>query len=227
MSEQQQIESESVTVRRELESGEVFEASGPTREQALEVLADKMADAKLHATKKIREQQQEIKDWRSRNERATLTNDAVSKFVSEHDDYLNDGDAGDKNGELMRMKLAELGLSVTPENLETAFLHLTKRGFLQLKGEEAQRQPTTGKTKEPVQWITEPSRVEPTRTQIRRHSTIGTHSRIGSVPYKNEYSLEELEKMPREKITELANLQLSGAIPAPSWARPYRRVLEE
>ncbi|SRR5216683_7669477 len=60
-----------VTVRRVVDLGsgageEVFEATAPTREEALDALADKQAEAKLNASKKIREQEAELKELRAR-----------------------------------------------------------------------------------------------------------------------------------------------------------------
>jgi len=60
-----------VAVRRVVDLGdgagpEVFEATAPTREEALDILADKQAEAKLNASKKIREQEAELRDLRAR-----------------------------------------------------------------------------------------------------------------------------------------------------------------
>src|SRR5579859_5622922 len=63
---------ETFVARRELDLGdgagiEVFEAEGATEKEALEALADKIAEGKRNATKKIRDQELELRELRSRN----------------------------------------------------------------------------------------------------------------------------------------------------------------
>lgn len=258
---------ETFVARRELDMGEgagveVFEAEGATREEALEALADKIADAKLNSTKKIRLQEAELKDLRARNaeqpkpktlsaddeyvlaqefqktpgaafkkmfkeftgyevedftsvkqaadafKAAQQSNSAIATFVATHSDYEDDpAKGGGKNGELMKMKLAELGLQVTSENLSKAYSSLKQSGLLLLKSEEAHAD-TDDKTKEPDR-IVQP-KVEATPLRTKKTSTIGTHSRVTTVPVNTEPSEDELYKMPMDKLKQLANKQLGG-----------------
>jgi hypothetical protein len=257
-----------ITVRRVIDLGngagpEIFEASAPTREEALDILADKQAEAKLNASKKIREQEAELKELRARTgeplERsepiadeeyviaqefqkmpkatfrkmfeevtgmkpeefqtmkqaaqayqvATTATEAISTFVSLHPDYEDAGTAGDKNGQLMRMKLAELQLSVTPENLHKAYSELRQDGALTLKGEAAPEKRSNdiqpGNTAEPQRIISAPS-APPTR----RTSGISTHGRPATMPANNEPSEEAAYTMPLEELRKLADRQLRG-----------------
>lgn len=260
-------EPETFIARRELDLGEgagaeIFEAEGATKEEALEALADKIADAKLNATKKIRQQEAELKDFRARSaeppkpkelsaddeyviaqelqknpskairrvfkeltgyeieEFATAKqaadavissqrqNEAVSRFVATHDDYEDKGDGGDRNGQLMRMKLAELKLPVTSENLSKAYNALKQSGLLTLKNAEEAHADTTEKT-EGSGRIVQP-RVEAAQTRTRKTSTIGTHNRTTATPVNTEPSEDEAYRMPMEKLRELANKQLAA-----------------
>lgn len=162
---------------------EVFE--GITMEE----LADKLADAKGHASKKIREQEAELRDWRTRGEKDAT----VEAFVAEHGDYLN----GDKNAELMRLKLNELGLPVTSENLEKAYTHLKERGFLELRTEEVS---ATGKAQEAP-------KAEATQQRTRKTSGISTQSSRAVPPANTEPSEHDLYTMPLEKLRALSNKQ--------------------
>jgi hypothetical protein len=268
-------EPETFVARREVDlqdgSGvQVYEATGDSREAALEALADKIADAQVHATKKIRQQEAELKDFRARSAEppkpkeisedeeytysqelqkkplATLrkmwkeltgyevedfvtakqaadavvtaqrSNEAVNTFIATHPDYEDRGDAGNKNAALVRMKLAELRLPVTSENLSKAYSQLKQSGLLLLKSEEANADATT-ETKEP-QRIVEP-KVEPAQTRTKKTSTISTHSRVTSVPANVGPSEDEAEKMTPDQLRALANKQLAGQIERPAWAR--------
>ncbi len=185
------------THRRVIDGGEVFEADD------LETLADKLADAKGHATKKIREQEAELREWRAKGEK----NETVEAFVAAHGDYQNDGAAGDKNGELMRMKLAELGLPVTSENLSKAYSHLKQSGLLTLKGEEAHSD-TDDKTKEPERIAQ--AKVEPTPQRTNKTSGISTQSRPSAVPQNTEPSEDDAYSMPLDKLRQLSNKQMAA-----------------
>src|SRR5258706_387999 len=102
MTDQSQLETAPATsdakpYRRVIDLGggagpEVFEADSN------EELVDKLADAKQHASKKIREQEAELRDWRAKGEK----NETIENFVATHPDYEND----ERNAELMRMRLA-------------------------------------------------------------------------------------------------------------------------
>src|SRR5581483_2351709 len=268
-------EPETFVARREVDlqdgSGvQVYEATGESREAALEALADKIADAQVHATKKIRQQEAELKDFRARSAEppkpkeisedeeytysqelqkkplATLrkmwkeltgyevedfvtakqaadavvvaqrSNEAVNTFIATHPDYEDQGEAGNKNGALIRMKLAELRLSVTSENLSKAYSQLKQSGLLHLKSEEANAD-ATKETKEP-QRIVEP-KVETAQTRTKKTSTISTHSRVTNAPVNVGPSEDEADKMSLDQIRDLANKQLAGQIERPSWAR--------
>lgn len=195
-------------VRRVIDPGdgagkEIFEASGLTREEALEALADKLADGKLHATKKIRQQEAELR-------RGRVTNEAVNTFVAAHDDYVNDGQAGDKNGELMRMKLVELGLPLTAENLSTAYSQLKEKGLLHLKGEEIEATNSGADWRtESVERIVQP-KVESAPQRMKRTSSIGTHNRAIVAPTHTQLSEDDLYKLPLEDLRKLANKQLGA-----------------
>lgn len=234
---------------------EVFEA------ESLEELVDKIADSKQHATKKIREQEAELRDLRAKTAEppklkvlsaddeyilsqefqknpsvafrktfkeltgyevedfkdvkqavdavrtAQQTNDAINIFIASHPDYENDGEAGKRNGEAMRMKLAELRVPVTSENLSKAYLHLKQSGLLTLKGEEAHAD-AEGKTKD-AERIAQPKE-EPTQTRTKKVSGISTHNRTAVVPVATEPSEDDAYKMPLEDLRRLANKQLAA-----------------
>jgi hypothetical protein len=64
--EQPQEKATRFVVRRVVDIGEgvdpeIFEAEGATKDEALELLADKIADSKRHATRKIREQEAQLR----------------------------------------------------------------------------------------------------------------------------------------------------------------------
>src|SRR6185312_2142070 len=67
---------------------------------------------------------------------AQRTNEAIQRFVATHEDYEDAGESGLRNGDLMKMKLAQLGLPITSENLSKAYSQLKQSGLLLLKGEE-------------------------------------------------------------------------------------------
>lgn len=235
---------------------EVFEA------ESLEELVDKIAEAKEHATKKIREQEAELRELRAKTaeppkpktlsaddeyvisqemqkspvattrkifkeltgyeiedfkdvkqavdavKTAQQTNQAITTFIASHPDYEDDGAVGKRNGDLMRMKLAELGLPATSENLSKAYLHLKQSGLLTLKGEEANAV-TDGKAKEPAR-IEQPKE-EPTQQRTKKVSGISTHNRTANVPVSTEPSEDEAYSMPLDKLRGLANKQLAGS----------------
>lgn len=259
-------EPEIFIARREIDLGEgagmeVFEAEGASEKEALEALADKMADAKLNASKKIRQQEAELRDFRTstaaKPEAKKLTDDekflfqqefqkdpcaAIDKyfadragrtpeelgealkildettqnkkqkdaadiFVATHPDYEDGGQAGVKNAELLKMKLAEMRLTITSENLSKAYNALKQSGLLTLKNAEEAHADTTEKAKE-TERIAQP-RVEAAQTRTKKASSIGTHSRTASVPANAELSEDEAYKLPMEKLRELANKQLA------------------
>lgn len=251
-------EPEQVLYRRVLDLGdgagpEVFEAD------SLEELVDKIADAKQHATKKIREQEVELKDLRERVKpqpkvidadtefvysqellstptvalkkmfreltgyeiedfasvkqavdaanRQQSTNTAINSFLTTHPLYEDGGEIGVRNGDLMRMKLAELGLPATSENLHKAYLHLEKSGLLSLKGEEAQ--PGTDAKAKATERIVQ-TKVETTPRVTKKTSGISTHNRPTVAPVNTEPSEDDAYKMDMGKLRELANKQMSG-----------------
>ena len=133
--------------------------------------------------------------------------EALNTFLATHPDYEdNPANGGEKNGQLMRMKLAELRLPVTSENLSKAYSQLKQSGLLLLKSEEAHVD-ATKETKEPVR-IEQP-KAEAAQTRTKKTSTISTHSRVTNAPVNTEPSEDELYKMPMEKLRELANKQLA------------------
>src|SRR6185437_529244 len=259
-------DAETFVARRELDLGEgagveVFEAEGSSKEEALEALADKIADAKLNASKKIRQQEAELKDYRSRTAEApkpkTITDDeeyvywqelqkkpaatlkkmwkeltgyevedfvtakqaadsivtvqqqqkAVTTFLATHEDYEDQGQNGEKNKTLMLMKLDQMKLPITSENLSKAYSSLKQSGLLLLKGEEAHAD-ATDKAKEPER-IAQP-KVEAAQTRTKKTSGISTHSRSTVAPVNTEHSEDEAYKMPMDKLRELANKQLGA-----------------
>lgn len=267
---------ETFVARREIDLGDgsgvqVFEAEGESEKESLEALADKIADAQRNATKKIREQEAELKELRARTSKppepkqitddeeyvysqelqkkplATLkkmwkeltgyevedfvtakqaadavtaaqrSTQAINTFIATHPDYEDDPKAGgDKNGQLMRMKLAEMGLPCTSENLSKAYSQLKQSGLLTLKGEKAESG-ADDKAKEPER-IVQP-KVEATPRVTKKTSGISTHSRATTVPTNVEPSEDEISKMSLDQLRELGNKQLSGKVAAPSWAR--------
>jgi hypothetical protein len=240
---------------------EIFEATGESKEQALEALADKIADAKLNASKKIRQQEAELRDFRSRSTEAPKpkelspddeyviaqelqknpskafrrmfkdftgcepeeftsvkqaydafkqgqnTSQAIETFVATHPDYEDAGSTGEKNGALMRMKLKEMGLPPTSENLSKAYSHLKQGGLLSLKGEEAHSD-TNGEAKEPERIATPVA--EPTPQRTRKASGISTQSRPAAIPASTEPSEADAYNMPIDQLRNLANKQLSA-----------------
>lgn len=165
---------------------EVFEADEPLEfTPSQEKYIDKLVDAKRNASMKIRQQEQELRK-----------NENIGAFVAEHDDYENEGETGRKNGELMRMRLAELGLPVTPGNLHTAYSHLKEKGLLKLKSDEPERPAPSG----PI----------PTPQRTKKVTSIGTQNRATATPVNTEPSEYDLYHMPQEKLRELANKQLAG-----------------
>lgn len=234
---------------------EVFEA------ESLEELVDKIADSKQHATKKIREQEAELRDFRAKTaeppktktlsaddeyvlsqefqknpsvafrktfkeltgcevedfkdvkqavdavKTAQQTNAAIGNFIASHPDYEDDGAVGKRNGDVMRMKLAELGVPATSENLHKAYLHLKESGLLTLKSEEANAD-TDGKTKEPER-IAQPKE-EPAQQRTKKVSGISTHNRAAAVAVNTEPSEDELYKMPMDELKNRANKQLAA-----------------
>jgi len=253
--------------RRELDLGEgagveVFEAEGATEKEALENLLEKISDAKLNASRKIRQQEAELKDFRARTteppkpktltdddeyvlaqefgkkpgatfrkmfkeftgyevedfasvkqavdavKTQQLANDSIQTFVASHPDYEDDpAKGGNKNGQMMRMKLAEMGLPVTSENLSKAYSQLKQSGLLLLKGEEAEPV-TDGNAKESGR-IVQP-KVEPTQRVTKKSSTISTHNRTTATPANTEPSEDDAYNMPMEKLKQLANRQMSA-----------------
>jgi hypothetical protein len=138
---------------------------------------------------------------------ATATTEAISTFVAMHPDYEDAGTVGDKNGKLMRMKLAELRLPVTSENLAKAYLHLKESGLLALKGEEAN--PVAEETVEETERIAPPPPV-PAQQRTKKVSTIGTHSRVAPAPPPAEPTEDDAYKMPLEELKRLANKQMAA-----------------
>jgi hypothetical protein len=254
---------------REIDLGDgsgvqVFEGKGETEKDALADLNDKLFEAQTNATKKIRQQEAELKEFRARtaeapkavdltddeeyilsqeivgkkpskaldkwfrdrtgmsieelqavkqrldSERdATVRNQAIATFVATHPDFDDRTEIEGKpnrNGELMKMKLADLGLPMTSENLHRAYLDLKKSGLLVLKGEEAHADPTP--TPAATERIAQP-RAEATETRTRRSSGISTHGRPAAQP-KTDFSEDELRAMPLEKLREISNKQLAG-----------------
>ena len=180
-------EEETFVVTRTLDIGEgagveTFSAEGETREIALENLLERIAHAKLHASKKIRQQQEQIRSLEAQQipslsederyiasqqiqsgdpagldlmiRRATgiglreiaetakthqaqrqqqQTDSEVSTFLEAHPEYPDQGEVGTRNGTVMRMRLKELGLPVTAENLDHVYSDLAAQGLLTLK----------------------------------------------------------------------------------------------
>lgn len=259
-------EPQTFLARREIDLGDgsgaqVFEAEGDSEQLALEALADKITEAQRNATKKIREQEAELRTLRARVaeppkpkeisaddeyviaqelaktptvafrkmfkemtgyeiedlaemkktsdavKASQQTNAALGTFLATHPDYEDEGDTGKRNGDIMRMKLAEMRLPVTSENLHKAYLQLKAGGLLTIKGEEAHSEATEEtEVKERIA----PPRVEAAPQRTRRASTIGTHSRTTAAPVSTEPSEAELATMPMEKLRILANRQMGN-----------------
>lgn len=83
-------EEEVYVASREIDMGgtagvQVFEAEGDTREAALEALADKIADAQLHASTKIREQEARLRELEAS---AKKPDAAKTTEISADDEYI-------------------------------------------------------------------------------------------------------------------------------------------
>lgn len=81
-------EPERFLARREIDLGDgsgvqVYEAEGDSEKEALEALADKITDAQVNATKKIREQETELRTLRAKN-----AEPAKPKEISADDEYI-------------------------------------------------------------------------------------------------------------------------------------------
>jgi len=259
-------EAEVFMATREIDLGDgsgvqVFEAEGVSKEEALEALSDKIADAQKNATIKIRAQEAELRDLRAKNaerekpkeptadeeyvlaqefskmpkatfrkmfeevtgmkpeefktmqaaarayETATSTTEAISTFVQMHPDYEDAGTPGDKNGKLMRMKLAELRLPVTSENLAKAYLHLKESGLLALKGEEAN--PVAEEAHVETERIATPT-AAPAQQRTKKVSTIGTQSRVTPAAPPAEPTEDDAYNMPLAELKKLANKQMAA-----------------
>lgn len=259
-------EAETFLAHREIDLGDgsgiqVFEAEGDSEKSALEALADKVIEAQGNATRKIREQETELRSLRARVAEppkpkevsaddeyviaqemaktptvafrkvfkqltgyeiedfadvkkaadavnaAKQSNVAISTFTATHPDYEDDGEAGVRNGAVMRMKLAEMRLPVTSENLSKAYSHLKQSGLLTLKGEEANSEATeeTVETERIAR-----TKVEAAPQRTRKTSTIGTHSRTTAAPVSTDPSEADLYNMPLDKLKELANKQMTS-----------------
>lgn len=248
--------------RREIDLGDgsgvqVFEAS------SLEALVDRIADAQLNATKKIRSQEAELRDFRARHaekpkpkelsadeeyvlsqeltktpsvafrklfkestgmdleelqevkkeidgrKQASLRLQAMETFLATHDDFENANEIDGRpnpNGDLMRMKLAELGLPVTSENLHRAYLDLKPSGLLKLKSEEAHAEPAP--KPKATERIAQPE-AEVAQQRTRKGSGVSTQARA-VVSQSQEPSEDEAYTMPMEKLRNLANRQLAA-----------------
>lgn len=250
-----------VVYRTEIDLGDgsgvqVFEAESP------EALTEKLIDAQKNATKKIRQQEAELKELRAKTagkpQSAALTDDekyvlkqefdkdpdaalskwfkrrtgrdiedvntlgqrldqeaesrqrfaAMEAFLASHEDFINDDTVNGKpnpNGDLMRMKLAELGLPITSENLHKAYLQLKQSGLLKLRGGEAHADTEPNSE---ARRIAE-TRTDATQTRTRRSSSgISSHGRPATPP--PGFSEADAYNMPLEKLREKANAQLSG-----------------
>lgn len=262
------VAEEAVTflAHREIDLGDgsgvqVFEAEGDSEKAALEALADRVIEAQSNATRKIREQETELRTLRARVAEppkpkeisaddeyviaqemtktptvafrkmfkqltgyeiedfgdvkktadavtaAQQTNTAIGTFIATHPDYEDAGDIGVRNGAVMRMKLAEMRLPATSENLSKAYLALKQSGLLTLKGEKANSE-ATEETEETERIA--PPKVEAAPQRTRKTSTIGTHSRTTAAPVSTDPSEAELYKMPLEELRARANKQMSN-----------------
>lgn len=236
---------------------QVFEAD--TQEE----LNEKLVEAQINATRKIRQQEAELKDLRSKTavkpqpaeiseddeyvfsqemakhptkairaifkrltgreieefttvgqrldavRDAEEQNQAMTTFLATHEDFDDRNQIDGKpnpNGQLMKMKLAELGLPVTSENLHRAYLDLKKSGLLVLKSEEAHADPAP--RAEATERIAQPT-PEVTQTRTRRSSGVSSHSRRAA-PATQEPSEDEAYKMPLDQLRQLANKQLAS-----------------
>lgn len=210
MSEHQQLDEAAPSdakYRRVIDEREVFESDEPLEfTPSQEKYIDKLVEAKQHASRKIREQEAELRDFRTRDAKAAEVTQTTKAFVAEHPDFEDEGAAGKRNGELMRMRLAELRLPVTLENLSRAYSHLKASGLLVLKGEEVNAG-TDGRGKEP-QRIAEPEPT-PAPQRMRRTSGITTHNRA-VVPVNSEPSEDDAYRMSMGELRELANKQLGA-----------------
>lgn len=135
---------------------------------------------------------------------------AMEAFLASHEDFNNEDKIDGKlnpNGDLMRMKLAELRLPITSENLHKAYLQLKASGLLRLRtGSEANADTTT--EPEATERIAQP-RTETTQTRTRRTSSgISSHGRPAPPP--PGFSEADAYNMPLDKLREKANAQLSG-----------------
>jgi hypothetical protein len=132
--------------------------------------------------------------------------DAQSRFVATHPDYIANSD----NGSRMASEVQRLGYTeFSTEGLEKAYQSLKKSGLLILKTEEAgdateTNSATTGRTVQPAQNVTQ-------QRSLKKSSTITSRTRTAATNVNMQPTEDEAYSMPLEKLRELANAQLARA----------------
>ena len=189
----------------------------------LDELLDKLTTAQKNATKKIREQNQVLKDLfpngvpkpevepelktieqkidyllskqRGQDQAANWENIAVT-FTTLHPEY----EATPKNGaKLLRYMKAE-GIPQSLDGLERAYRELTADGLL------ASSSPVNEETEE----VEVPARIAPTQTApvTRRRSSSGLSVRANAPQVRTQETIEDLYDMPLDKLRDKADAAL-------------------
>jgi len=144
--------------------------------------------------------------------------EAASSFITDHPEYIPNAKNGARLNKALELALRESaarGEKVSDYRtlIEDTFKDLSESGLLELKAEDATQE--VDDAKEPTG--AEPSRivkteeVAPTQRIVRRSSGISQRSRTVTPTKSSGPSEEELERMPREKLRELANKAMLGA----------------
>jgi hypothetical protein len=132
----------------------------------------------------------------------------AAKFLALHEDYLDTK----KNGELMRMKLAEWGLPATTENLTKAYQSLTAQNLLEsaTEGIEQSASPHEQQFRdERGRFVQQPTQ---SQTPTRRASGISTQGSNRTMPSPRGTSEEEAYRLPMEELKKRANSALRSAV---------------
>jgi hypothetical protein len=143
---------------------------------------------------------------------------AASSFLTDHPEYIPNDKNGGRLNKALNLAIKEAkarGEEITDYRtlIEDTFKDLSESGLLELKSEDASQE--VNDAKEPTG--AEPSRivkteeVAPTQRIVRRSSGISQRSRTAAPTKATGPSEEELERMPREKLRELANKAMLGA----------------
>jgi hypothetical protein len=229
-------------VRREIDLGdgsglEVFEAVGDSEAEAWEAWADKITDAKAHATRKIRELAAELRQVKAvpttpspepvtktleeevaalkaklatmeQVEQArTVGAEAADLFLASHPDYENDPSKGGQEN-ADRLKFEMDRMKLSYTSENLHKAYAT----LKQRGLLSLKGEDAGADTpepEPVKRIAEPA-VETAPPRTRKTFSVNTHNRIPAGATALEPSEDDMYRLPVEELRRRANAQLSS-----------------